>query len=331
MRSPEHVVHAAASSMHTTYRRVLAWAMDPAELDAVLGEFLRRAPAAGQSVLVSIDGKTVRGTLAAPATRGEHLLAAYLPAEGIVRLQVAAGDKPNEIGVAPTLLGALDLRGKVVVGDALHTQRAHSAPIVAAGGDYLWTAKDNQPTLRADSELVCTSADRTVAGGRVPRDLRTARTHDTGHGRQETRMLTASTDLAGYSDWPGLAQVFRLERRRVQTNGGTTQQDVVYGLTSLTPAAASAAGLLALPRASWGIANGLRHRRDVTFHEDATRLTQGSAGRVMAARNNLVIGLLRRAASAMLTSPSHSPISHHRPDHEKALPPESPRIWRALY
>jgi predicted transposase YbfD/YdcC len=256
----------------------------------------------GQSVLVSIDGKTVRGTIAAPAMRGAHLLAAYLPQEGIVLLQVAAGDKTNEIGVAPTLLGALDLRGKVVVGDALHTQRTLSAQILAAGGDYLWTAKENQPTLHADIETVFTSDDRTVAGGRISRDLRTARTFDKGHGRHETRTLTASTDLASYSDWPGIAQVFRLERSRIQTKSGTTQHDVVYGLTSLPPALAAAADLLALQRAYWGIENGLHYRRDVTFHEDATRLTQGHAGRVMAALNNLVIGLFRLAGHTNLAA-----------------------------
>lgn len=287
---------------HNTYRRVLAQALDPAELDAALGDFLRQAPGAGQSVLVSIDGKTVRGTMDAPATRGEHLLAAYLPEEGIVLLQVAAGDTTNEIGVAPALLGALDLRGKVVVGDALHTQRALSAQILAAGGDYLWTAKANQPTLHADIETVFTSDDRTVAGGRVRRDLRTVCTRDKGHGRQETRTLTASGDLAGYSDWPGLAQVFRLERQRVQTKSGTTHHEVVYGLTSLTPAEASPAQLLALQRSYWGIENGLHYRRDVTFHEDATRLTQGDAGRVMAALNNLIIGLLRRVGHTNLAA-----------------------------
>jgi predicted transposase YbfD/YdcC len=287
---------------HNTYRRVLAQTVDPRELDVVVGASLRQAPGAGQSVLVSIAGKTVRGTIDAPATRGTHLLAAYLPAAGIVLVQVAAGEKTNEIGVAPALLGALDLRGKVVVGDAMHTQRALSARILAAGGDYLWTVKETQPTLHADIEAVFTSDDRTVAGGRVPRDQRTVRTHDKGHGRQQTRILTASTDLTDFSDWPGLAQVFRLQRHRRLTKSGTTQYEVGYGLTSLTPDHASAAPLLAWQPAYWGIENGLQYCRDVTFQEDPTRLTQGHAGHIMAALNNLVIGLLRLAGHTNLAA-----------------------------
>ena len=287
---------------HNTYRRVLERAVDPGELDAAVGAFFREQPGVGRSVLVSIDGKTVRGTIAAADARGEHLLAAYLPQEGIVLMQVAAGTKENEISAAPQLLRCLDLRGKVVAGDAMHTQRALSDQILAAGGAYLWLAKDNQPTLRADIVDVFTVADRTVAGGRIPRDLRTACTVEKGHGRQERRTLTASSDLQGYSDWPGLAQVFRLERHRVIRTSGKAERETVYGLTSLTPAQASAAQLLALTRAYWGIENGLHHRRDVTFREDTTRLTRGHAGRAMATLNNLVIGLLRRAGYTNLAA-----------------------------
>lgn len=287
---------------HNTYRRVLAAAIDPEALDAMVGAFFRGLPGVGRSVLISIDGKTVRGTIAAPDARGEHLLAAYLPAEGVVLMQVAAGGKDNEISVAPALLRCLDLRGKVVAGDALHTQRALSAQIAEAGGAYLWVVKDNQPTLRADIEQLFTADDRTVAGGRIEREFRTARSVEKGHGRRDTRILTASADLQGYSDWPALAQVFRLERRRLHTKSGKETHEVVYGLTSLRPSDASAAQLLTLNRAAWGIENGLHYRRDVTFREDATRLTRGHAGRVMASLNNLVIGLLRVAGHTNLAA-----------------------------
>lgn len=287
---------------HNTYRRVLQHAVDPAELDATLGAFFRSLPTAGRSVVVSIDGKTVRGTLGAPGQRAEHLLAAYLPQEGIVLMQVAAGGKENEIRVAPVLVRCLDLRGKVVVADAMHTQRALSAQIVAAGGDYLWIAKANQPTLRDEIEHLFTADTHTVAGGRIAQAIRSARTIDQGHGRQDTRTLRASSDLRGYSDWPGLDQVFEVERQRIHTKSGKVEREVVYGLTSLSPKQASAARLLALSRAAWGIENGLHYRRDVTFHEDATRLTRGHAGRVMASLNNLVIGVLRRAGYTNLAA-----------------------------
>ena len=292
----------ARAPHHNTYRRVLAGAVAPGEVEAAVSAFFRDLPQVGASVLVSIDGKTVRGTIDAEDPQGAHLLVAYLPQEGIVLLQVAAGHKTNEIGVAGALLQGLDLRGKIVAADALHTQRALSAQILTAGGEYLWLAKDNQPTLRADIEELFTADDRTVEGGHLPHDFRTARQVDKGHGRREARQITVSSELKGYSDWPGLEQVFRLQRERSEKKSGKHERGIVYGLTSLTSDEASPARLLELTRAYWGIENGLHYRRDVTFHEDATRLTQGHAGRVMASLNNLVIGLLRLAGFTNLAA-----------------------------
>src|SRR5439155_14621883 len=177
----------------------------------------------------------VRGTIDAADPQGTHLLVAYLPQEGIVLLQLPVDRKANEIRVAPTLVQALDLRGKIVTADSLHTQRSLSAQIVAAGGDYLWVAKDNQPTLRADIAELFTAETRTVEGGQIRHDFRTARQVAKGHGRREVRRITVSSELKGYSDWPGLEQVFRLERERIASQSGKHEREIVYGLTSLPP------------------------------------------------------------------------------------------------
>ncbi len=280
---------------HNTLRRIAGWAVDPDQFDHTLKESLTTQPRVGWSVLISIDGKTVRGTIGPDNLQGTHLLAAYLPLEGVVLMQLEAGNRDNEISVAPKLLGCLDLRGKVVAGDAMQTQRQLSVQILDAGGDYLWLVKDNQPTLRAAIELLFTADDRTVEGGRVANDFRTARSVDKGHGRLETRQITISSELKGYVDWPGLEQVFRLERRRRDLRTGKVEQEVVYGLTSLSLRRAKAGRVLELSRAYWGIENGLHQRRDVTFQEDRIKLTGGQAGRVLASLSNLVISLLSLA------------------------------------
>ena len=100
-----------------------------------------------------------------------------------------------------------------------------------------------------------------------------------------------STDLNDYLDWPHLAQVFRIERTIWHEKYKGRTRQVVYGLTSLTPEEASPDRLLTLVRQYWGIESGLHYRRDVTLQEDATRLTVGNAGHIMAIFNNLVIGL----------------------------------------
>ena len=106
--------------------------------------------------------------------------------------------------------------------------------------------------------------------------------------------LTTSRLWQGYTDWPYLKQVFKLERRVVHLKTGQVQQKVVYGLTSLTRAEAGPAHLLTFVRDYWGMKNGLHYRRDKTLHEDATRITQPRLAEAMAVLNNLVIGLVLR-------------------------------------
>lgn len=74
--------------------------------------------------------------------------------------------------------------------------------------------------------------------------------------------------------------------------------ETVTGIISLTPSQASPAQLLIRNRDHWGIENGLHHRRDTTYGEDASQVRAGGAPRLLAAMNNLVISVLSRAGHA---------------------------------
>ncbi len=90
------------------------------------------------------------GTIDTDLTDGLCLLAAYLPGEGVTLAQGALENRQNEISAAPTLLTYIDLRNKVVIGDALYNQGRVSVQIGKAGGHYLWTVKGNHPQLLQD-------------------------------------------------------------------------------------------------------------------------------------------------------------------------------------
>jgi predicted transposase YbfD/YdcC len=278
---------------HNTLRRVMSSMVDPMDLDQVVAEHLASLPGLGWSRLIAVDGKTVRGTISEENPQGKHLLAAYLPREGIVLGQVAVDRKENEIVAAPALLDHLDLRRKVVVGDALHAQREVSKQIKRAGGDFIWLIKDNQPAVRAEIAELFVPPTPTVLGNVLPDDFVRYATTTTGHGRREERRITVSSELKAYTAWPHLEQVFALQRQRTDLATGQVEAEIVYGVTSLSRRAASAKSVLAFIRDYGGIENGLHHRRDATFHEDRTRQTRGHAGHVMASLTNLVIGLLR--------------------------------------
>jgi predicted transposase YbfD/YdcC len=276
---------------HNTYRRVLGDSIRVADLDQHVSAFLQQCPGVGQSVVMVFDGKTLCGTIPTGQSQGVHLLAAYVPAEGIVLMQVAVANKENEIVVAPQLLAYLDLRGKIILGDAMHTQRELSVQILAGDGDFIWLVKANQPTLRDDIEQAFQPEHPVKGFSPLVTDFQSARTVDKAHGRHEERTLTASSLFNEYLNWPGVAQVFKLERRTVRLATGEVRHEIVYGLTSLSATEAPPKRLLHLVRQYWGIENGLHYRRDKTLHEDATRISNPSLAHNMATLNNLIVGL----------------------------------------
>jgi predicted transposase YbfD/YdcC len=277
---------------HCTYRRVLQ-VMDAEFFEKVMSEYQCRRRPNEREIIISIDGKTLRGTIIRNKNRGVHLLAAYLPGSGLVLMQIAVENKENEITVAPKLLQSLDLKGSIVIGDAMHAQRHISAQIVQAGGNFIWTVKGNQAkTEWAIQKLFTQAAVNLKKGAPLPKDIQMAESKTSkGHGRIEKRRILVSQTLNDYLDWPYVAQVYRLERLVWHDHGKRKTRQVTYGLTSLTAQQASPCHLLNCTRKYWGIENGLHYRRDVTLREDATRATIGNSGHNLAVINNLVIAI----------------------------------------
>jgi predicted transposase YbfD/YdcC len=122
-----------------------------------------------------------------------------------------------------------------------------------------------------------------------------AESREVGHGRIESRQLTVTTAGVRWLNWPGVAQVFRVERQRVKKKSGRRQVEVVYGLTSVPRAQAGAVQLLEWVRGQWTIENRSHYVRDVTYDEDRSQVRCGSIPQVLAAVRNTAIGLARMA------------------------------------
>lgn len=130
-----------------TIRRTIK-GVDADEVDCSLGQWL-----AGQPPLIealAVDGKTLKGARDA-AGKQVHLLAALAHHEKIVIAQRQVDTKSNEITAFRPLLEPLDLEGKVVTADAMHTQVDHANFLVGEKkADYLFFVKENQETLLND-------------------------------------------------------------------------------------------------------------------------------------------------------------------------------------
>ena len=131
-----------------TFRRVIQ-SMDADEVDRTVGEWLwSQEGLTGQGV--ALDGKALRGSRDGekPAV---HLLSAISHEGGVVVAQESVHEKTNEITHAASTLQDVDLAGATVTADAMHTQKAFADFLVEEkGADYIFIAKENQPTLLDD-------------------------------------------------------------------------------------------------------------------------------------------------------------------------------------
>jgi hypothetical protein len=125
--------------------------LDVAAFEQALQSWLTATGVAPDDAL-ALDGKTLRG-IHGDDIPGVHLVAAYAHAAAILVTQLRTAGKGQELAAVEQVLDQVPVAGRLVTGDALLTQRAVSAQIVARGGDYLLVVKDNQPTLHAELEM----------------------------------------------------------------------------------------------------------------------------------------------------------------------------------
>jgi hypothetical protein len=115
---------------HMTYRRALQDTIQPEEFECLISEYQQAHMDKGAEIVFSMDGKSLKGTIARGEVRGTHLLSIYVPEQGLVLVEAAVDRKENEIVVAPKILKQVNLSGAIVIGDAMHAQREASAQIV---------------------------------------------------------------------------------------------------------------------------------------------------------------------------------------------------------
>jgi hypothetical protein len=123
----------------TTFTRFLH-GVDDAALERVLLRWQHQLLGPVQDRLVILDGKKVR--------HGGVEIVNAVSGAGRFLGSVMTDSKSNEIPAGRQLLHQLELTGKIVLADALHTQVETAQQILyEQGGDYLLTVKANQPTI----------------------------------------------------------------------------------------------------------------------------------------------------------------------------------------
>ncbi len=286
-------------------RAVCAWLADRAALARTRAE-TDEGEIGPDLAAVAVDGKTLRGSKDADGHR-VHLLSAIDHAQSHTLAQRDVGAKTNETGECCRLLAWLDLEGKVVTFDALHTVKAQATWLVETKrAHYVAIVKANQKNLYRQLKALPWAAIE-----------RGAHEAGRGHGREESRSIKVCgiDPAAGGLPFPGAVSAIKLHRRR-KVKGKKETRETVYAVTTIDTHQATPAQTAGLVKGHWGIENKCHHVRDTTFREDASRLRTGTAPRAMASFRNLAIGALRLAGVTNLAKATR----HNTPDANRPMP-----------
>ena len=275
--------------------------LDPSELErchqlqqtllAVQEQLRGPAP---KDELIALDGKEPKHG------GGDSVLTAICVPSQYYLGSAIVDTKTNEIPVARELFPDLDLEGRFVSLDALHTQTDTARDLVLeAGADYLLTAKGNQPTVHQNIEKLL-PAPKADFPPRQPTPTE-FRTLNFEKGLVVSRSIRTQAVSPEQICFPLVAQAARLLR---QTEG--RQDENITLLTSAQPAKLDAKKWLELNRAAFGgIENGLHQRLDASHNDDRCRIRHPYA--------MFVAGLFRRISNSLFMEwRSHQPHPEHQ-------------------
>lgn len=208
---------------------------------------------------IAIDGKTIRSTeKRVEEGQGVHILSAVISESKLILSSMPCDTKISEPQVFRELIKILNISGAVVVADALHCQKKSAEEVVREGGDYIFSVKDNQPSLKENIELYVQNEEMDSF----------SQTEKNG-GRIEKRTAYTSTDidwLPNKDQWCGLTTIGAIHTEF--TKGDKTSSEWHYYISNreLSPKE-----LLHHARLEWAV-ESMHWLLDVHFQEDKTKV-----------------------------------------------------------
>jgi len=239
--------------------------------------------------VVAIDGKTLRRSLdKASGKAAIHMVSAWAQQNSLVLGQVKVDDKSNEITAIPKLLKQLDISGAIVTIDAMGCQKAIAAQILEQEGDYVLSLKGNQGNLHDDVKVWFESNPELPAVTDV----------DGGHGRIETRVVRASSDLhwlrERHPNWKGVNSIVAVTATREHQD--KTETETRYFISSLDGSDLQKLGRAV--RSHWAVENNLHWVLDVAFDEDSNRTRSGHSAANLAVIRHIALNLIKNEKSS---------------------------------
>jgi predicted transposase YbfD/YdcC len=233
---------------------------------------------------ISLDGKTVCSTAKMEKYKNPlHIVSAQIAELGITLGQQAVDGKSNEIPAVQELLKRLEIKGCMVVADAMHCQKETAKMIIESKADYLLNVKDNQATLKADIEDF-------VQDTKLRKSMDKSRKIEKSRERIEERTAFVTSDidwLDGKSGWENLVCIGAINTKFTTKNGMSNEWHYYISSRNLT-----ADELLEHARLEWSVET-MHWLLDVHFGEDFCRAAKQNTQENLNIIRKLVINSFR--------------------------------------
>ena len=208
---------------YDTLNRVFRY-LDPKAFNQCFMEWVHAVAGRIQGV-IAIDGKTLCNSGDAfRETKPIHLINAFAAENQLILGQLATEAKSNEITAIPKMLEWLDVRGSLVTIDAMGCQVDIAQTIISKEGDYIFSLKGNQGSLKEDVQAYLDDQE-------VIRDLAPHTACDKGHGRLETRVCWVTHDVEWLHElhpkWSTIHSLIRIDSTR-EMNTKITKESRYY-------------------------------------------------------------------------------------------------------
>ncbi len=266
---------------HDTFNRFFS-ALNPKEFEACFIKWTNSIMERTDGEVISIDGKTMRGTRNVDKS-AVHIVSAWADTNELVLGQMKTEQKSNEITAIPELLKVLMIENCIITIDAMGCQKEIAKQIVNQKADYILSVKGNQGNLLQNIE----DSFKYLKAESVTEEL------DMGHGRVETRKCSVIIDfqsIEGLTQWIGLKAIAKIESERYFKATQKVEQDVRYYICSID----NAEKINHTVRSHWGVENKLHWTLDMSFHEDYLRVRTKYAAQNFSMLNKICLNLLKK-------------------------------------
>lgn len=283
--------------------------LNPEEFSALFIEWIRAGLTLPDKDIVSIDGKTSKGSRdTSTGQKALHMVSALCHSHGLILGQTKTDEKSNEITAIPELLDQLLIEGCIVTIDAMGLQKKIVKKIVKENhADYVINLKGNQETLQQEVKGYFEDLEQTGEIARIKQEaslknedplveqghIQVLGTRDKGHGRIEKRTYFYSTDLEwmvdAKRDWEKLVGIGMVVREVEFLAENKKTREIAYYVSSVD----NVTDFSKAARMHWGI-ESMHWSLDVTFKDDQNQTWLSAAAQNLAVVRRMVFNTLKQ-------------------------------------